>query len=259
MVIEYPMQAVAPTVARLLNVPAPEKAESGPIEPVVQDLAGVPRVAVLGIDALGLAIYRHWQAEMPFLSSLEQQAFATLRSIMISKTPVNFGCMVTGASMDVHGAVTKETPFQCETLFDVLRRFGRCSAGLGRNGWTGQELLGRHADITTGGMAEDDAAVESCAHRIIGERRPDFLVIQYGLTDELFHHYGPYAPESAEAVIAADAWLARMAVSLRAAGYGILVLADHGQHAIEREEDGRMGTHGSDSDEDRIVPFTWTR
>lgn len=256
---EYPMQAIAPTVARLLHVPAPAKAEAGPIDAVIRDLDGVPRVAVLGIDALGMAIYRHWRDRMPFLASLEKEAFAKVRSIPISKTPVNFGCMVTGASMNVHGATEKERPFQCETLFDVLRHNGKRSAGLGRNDWTGHVLLGRHADITTGGAAADDEAVESCAHRIIREDQPDFLIIQYGLTDELFHRDGPYAPENEETVRAADAWLERMAGSLRKASYGIIILADHGQHSIEREAGGRAGTHGSDSDEDCIVPLTWTR
>ncbi len=256
---EYPMQAIAPTVARLLNVPAPEKAEAEAIDIVMRDLTGVPRVAVLGIDALGLAIYQYWHAKMPIMAALERQAFATLRSIPISKTCINFGCMVTGASMHVHGAVTRDTPFQCETIFDVLRRHGKRGAGLGRKGWTGHELLGRHADITTGGAAQDDPAVEACAHRIIHEQTPDFLIVQYGLTDETFHRHGPYAPQSAEAIIAADAWLERMAASLRDASYGIILLADHGQHTIQPDEDNRLGAHGADADEDCVVPLIWTR
>ncbi len=256
---EYPMQAIAPTVAALLGVPAPSSGEARPIREVVEDLHGVSRVAVLGIDALGIAIFQHWREAMPFLSGLLECRNASVRSIMTSKTPVNFGCMVTGASMQVHGAFTKEDAFRCETLFDVLRAHGKRSAGLGRDDWTGNELLGRHADLATGGAAEDDDAVESIFHDMVRTQRPEFLIIQFGLTDELFHVYGPYAPEVRTAVLAADAWLRRAVPLVCEHDYGVMVLADHGQHAVESEEGQRRGGHGSDSDEDCLVPLTWTR
>ena len=256
---EYPMQAVAPTVAHLLGVPAPSAAEAPPIKAVLADLDGVKRVAVLGIDALGLSIFRHWRRRMPFLAGLAREHFAVLRAIMTSKTPVNFGCMVTGASMDVHGAVTKESAFACETLFDVLRAHGMTSAGLGRFDWTGNELLGKYADFSADGQGETDDQVEAILKRIVRGKRPHFLIAQYGLTDELFHIYGPSAPESARAAAAADAWLVRCVTALRAHDYGILVLADHGQHTVDHGEGGLRGVHGSDSEEDRLVPLTWTR
>lgn len=257
--VEYPMQAVASTVAALLHVPTPRAAEAGPIEPLVKDLDGVSRVAVLGVDALGLAIWQHWRARMPFLSDLAERRLAIVRSVMVSKTPVNFGCMVTGARVEVHGARTRDDAFTCETLFDVLRAHGRTSAGLGRKGWTGNDLLGRFADFSADGQAETDAEVEPILSRILVEKRPDFVIAQFGLTDETFHAHGPYSPEAGEAVVAADAWLARWTPSLTRHAYGVLILADHGQHESADEAGGRRGSHGTDSDEDCLAPLTWTR
>lgn len=253
----YPMQAIAPTAARVLGVPSPRSAEAQPIDAVVRDLSGAKRVAVIGVDALGKLIFEHWSEKMPFLTGMIREKSFVVRSIMISKTPVNFGCMVTGASMNVHGVTQRVEPFKCETLFDVLRANGKVSAGLGRKNWTGDELLGRFADISANGRAEDDFQLEAFLLETITGKRPDYLITQFGLTDEMFHVYGPYAPEVETAVTHADEYLRRVTPILRAEGYGVIILADHGQHTIVAEEGGRRGTHGSDSDEDRLVPLTW--
>ena len=104
----------------------------------MNELAGVEHVAVLGVDALGVAIWRHWRERMPFFSALAERRLALLRSVLPSKTPVNFGCMVTGAGPEGHGVRKREDDFACETLFDVLRKRGRRSAGLGAQGQDGQ-------------------------------------------------------------------------------------------------------------------------
>jgi len=51
-----------------------------------------------------------------------------------------------------------------------------------------------------------------------------------------------------------DARLNRLVEGLAELDYGIIILSDHGQH----DGDGR-GTHGTDCDEDSLVPCTWTR
>jgi len=52
-----------------------------------------------------------------------------------------------------------------------------------------------------------------------------------------------------------DCRLERMVVTLGEFGYGVIVLSDHGQH--ESGNPDKMGTHGTDSDEDCLVPCTW--
>ena len=39
-------------------------------------------------------------------------------------------------------------------------------------------------------------------------------------------------------------------------GYGLIALADHGQHSI-LEEGVVKGTHGTDMEEDLLVPLVW--
>jgi len=57
----HPMQALAPTVAAILGVPAPKQAEPPPIDSVVKDLRGSKKAAIPGMDAFGAAICRRWR------------------------------------------------------------------------------------------------------------------------------------------------------------------------------------------------------
>jgi len=255
----YPMQSVAPTVAAILGIPSPASAETGCIENTVLDLKGVKGVAVLAIDALGYEIFNYFKDHMHCLKSIFEKNPATIRSIMPSITPVNFSCMITGASQEVHKVTSRFSNIECESLFDVLRRNGMKSAGLGRKDYTGNELLGRHADYSAEGKAENDEEVEKIFNEYLKTIKPEFIIIQYGGTDDSFHKYGPYSDEAREAVIKADLWLSRCIENLKAESYGIMILADHGQHNNEDKSISLLGIHGSDTDEDRIVPFTWTK
>ena len=106
---------------------------------------------------------------------------------------------------------------------------------------------------------EKDEEVEKIFNEYLKTIKPEFIIIQYGGTDDSFHKYGPYSDEAREAVIKADLWLSRCIENLKAESYGIMILADHGQHNNEDKSISLLGIHGSDTDEDRIVPFTWTK
>jgi predicted AlkP superfamily pyrophosphatase or phosphodiesterase len=255
----YPMQSVAPTVAAVLSIPSPASAEAGYIEKTVVDLKGVKGVAVLAIDALGYEIFNHFKDCMPCLKSIFENNSATIRSIMPSITPVNFSCMVTGASQEVHKVKSLFSNIECETLFQVLRKNGMKSAGLGRKGYTGHELMGRYADYSTEGKAESDEEVEKIFNDYLKTEKPEFIIVQYGATDDQFHKYGPYSDKARDAVIKADLWLSRCIDNLKSEGYGIMILADHGQHNNDDKDSHLLGVHGGSTDEDCIVPFTWTR
>ena len=50
----------------------------------------------------------------------------------------------------------------------------------------------------------------------------------------------------------------RLVERLGPLGYGVIILADHGQHDIEPGESGPLrGNHGTESAEDCLVPCTW--
>ncbi len=254
MLQEYSMTVIAPTVAAVLGWPAPREAGSETIAAAVEELRGVQRMAVVAPDALGLKPFEKWRTEMPFLTERHSQRSVVLRAIMPTITPVNFAAMVSGATREVHGIGAFTDNFTCETLFDIARARGAASAGIGQKGWTGSELLGRHADYWGKAESNTDAEVEQLTLDLATEHQPEFLIVQVGNTDEVFHRHGPSSPEVAPAVREMDARLRRITEGLLALGYGVILNADHGQHDTETG-----GSHGTESDEDALVGCTWVR
>jgi predicted AlkP superfamily pyrophosphatase or phosphodiesterase len=254
---EFPITSVAPTVSAILDVAAPAEAKDPIIGEMAADLSACSRVAILAPDALGDFAFRQWKEEMPFLNAFYAQHNVLLRSVVPTITPVNFAAIVSGANPPVHGVKTLNDDIQCESLFDVVRAAGGRSAGIGREGYTGAELLGRHADISgRGPAAEKDAGVERLVLQIVDKDAPQFLIAQLGITDDVFHQFGPSSPDVVPVLRETDERLQRLSAHLIALGYGIIVLADHGQHDVEK--DGRItGSHGTDCDADSLVPCTW--
>ncbi|MGC9349849.1 MAG: alkaline phosphatase family protein [Anaerolineae bacterium] len=258
MVETYSMMDVAPTVSAVLDLDPPADVVGRPIPEIVKDLAGADRVALLAPDAFGWYAWTLWQEEMPYLRSLHAQHSLILRSVMPSITPVNFSTMVTGTDLAGHGVRTYDHDFQAETLFDVVRRSGGQSAAVGFEGYTGSKLLARFADIDgTTEPGSDDNIVEKVVE-IASVARPAFLIAQLGRVDDVFHAYGPSSPEVVPMLRETDARLKKLATHLKPLGYGVVILADHGQHDIvDDPTTEHKGGHGQDRDEDRLVPCTW--
>ena len=250
---EQSLKRLAPTVAALLGLPAPQSAAEPPLDEPLADLAPAERVAVLAPDALGWYPFGLWRHEMPYLDGLHKSRSMVLRAVMPTITPVNFSTMLTGAEKADHGVGTFNDNFVCETLFDVLRREGHQSAGVGQKGYTGGELLGRFADLWGKAESNTDAEVEEIALRFATEQRPKFMIVQLGTTDDVFHKYGPTSREVLPVVRETDERLRRMVATLKKLGYAVLITADHGQHDAE----GGGGSHGQERDEDALVPLTW--
>jgi len=251
---EYPLTCLAPTIAGVLGLPAPSQATGEPIAQIVSSMGPAQRLAVLAPDALGWFPFSKWRHEMPFLDSLHRRQSILLRSVMPTITPVNFATMVAGADQSVHGIAAFGDEFQCETLFDVVRAAASVSAGVGQPGWTGSELLGRCADIWGKADSNCDDDVESAALTIAREHKPRFIIVQIGETDSIFHKHGPSSAEVAPAIRRMDRRLRRMVGQMLPLGYAIVINSDHGQHDTETG-----GSHGTDSDEDALVPCTWLR
>ena len=252
------MTDVAPTIAALLGLPGPSASVGSALRPVVDDLGRPRGVAVLAPDAFGLFAWSLWKAEMPYLLSLHERRSLVLRSVMPSITPVNFAAMVTGTDVEGHGVRSFSDPFACETLFDVVRSAGGRSAAVGLAGYTGSELLGRHADLWGRVETMTDDAIVDRTLEIAEANGPDFLIVQLGRVDDVFHEHGPSSPAVLPMVRGTDARLERLVSTLRPLGYASIILADHGQHDVEHPvEGGHRGDHGTSSDEDCLVPCTW--
>jgi hypothetical protein len=259
------MMDVAPTVSAILGLPAPAQAKGTSISHIVEDLADARRVAILAPDAFGWYAWTLWQDEMPYLRSLHTHRSLILRSVLPSITPVNFSAMVTGTDLEGHGVRTYDHDFTCETLFDVVRAAGGTSAGIGFAGYTGGKLLARYADIDgttlprdTVQRPDDDDLIVDKVIAIANAHTPTFIIAQLGRVDDVFHRYGPSSPEVVPMLRATDARLKRAVAHLKPLGYGIIILADHGQHDIAGDPTTTLkGGHGSDSDTDCQVPCTW--
>ena len=253
----YDMQALAPTAAAILGVPAPKQAEAPPIDSIVKNLRGSQRVAILGIDAFGAAIWNKMRDKTPYLNSLAlSNNQAQLRSVLPSVTCVNFGCMITGGSQKTTGITTFDSKLACEDLCSVLRANGMKSGGFGRKDYTGGRLLGRYADFSVADKT-NDLDLMAGLMKVVEEEKPQFVIVQYGKTDDVFHAHGPFSKEAGEACAEADAWLGKLVPWLRAGGYAIIITADHGQHEIKRKNGTTGGSHGSASDVDCLVPLVW--
>lgn len=251
---EYSLTQIAPTIAAILDLPAPKAATAPVLSEIADEVGHAERLAVLAPDALGMHPFGIWRHEMPYLSALYDRRGIVLRGVMPTITPVNFATIISGATPDVHGIQNFKMDFQCESLFDVVRAHGNKSAGVGRKGYTGSELLGRFADYWGTAHSKTDDEVEEIALQFASQHQPQFMIVQFGATDELFHRHGPSSPELRPVVREMDERLRRTVAELQSRGYAIIITADHGQHDVE----GR-GSHGSDADEDALVPGTWLK
>lgn len=251
----YSMTHIAPTIAEVLEIRSPADGEQQAIPEIISDLAGENRLVALVVDALGEAQLHRFADHMPFLWSWCRRRCVTLKSTMPSITPVNFATMVSGCDLDGHGVRSKDLDFTCETVFDMLEEAGEQGAGCGRPTYTGGQLLARFAQIDGTAAVADDAGVEEAVMRIADEEAPRFIIAQIGGTDDHFHRFGPNSPRMIPKLREADWRIQHMSAELGRLGYAVLIFADHGQHDSGNPE--KMGTHGTECDEDCLVPCTW--
>lgn len=249
------MTDIAPTLAAILNVRTPAGALGRPIEPIRHALEGSERLALLAPDALGMHPWTLWRDEMPYLSSLIDANHVVVRAVMPTITPVNFATMLTGGDQSVHAIATKADDLACESIFDTLAEAGRRGASVGQEDCTMTALVGRYAHIAERLPRFEDDLVADRVIRIARTQQPDFVITQLVTTDDVFHKYMPSSPEVIPYLHQTDDRLKRLVDALVPLGYGIIILADHGQHDTEK---GR-GSHGTEADEDSLAPCTWTR
>jgi predicted AlkP superfamily pyrophosphatase or phosphodiesterase len=255
---EYSMTQILPTVIEILGLPLPTQSDTIVIQKIVDDLSGYKRMAIIATDGLGLFAWEQWDINMLFLRSMHNRNSIVIRSIMPSITPVNFAAMVTGAELSVHGVKYMDNTFTCETIFDVLRKKGKRSAGVGLEKYTGSNLLGRHADIWGNGGTGSDIDIEKIVIEITAKSTPEYLIAQLGIIDDVFHQYGPSSPLVVPMLKDTDSRLERLVKHLKNLDYGIIILSDHGQHDVHDAGDGEYrGVHGTAGNEDCLVPCTW--
>ena len=255
---EYSMTQILPTVIEILGLSLPAQSDTNVIQEIIYDLSGYNKIAIVVTDGLGLFAWQQWDINMPFLRSMLNRHSIVIRSIMPSITPVNFAAMVTGAKLAVHSVKQMDNTFTCETIFDVLRKKGKRSAGIGLEKYTGSNLLGRHSDIWGNGGNGLDNDIEKIIIEISEKEVPDYLIAQLGIIDDVFHQYGPSSPSVVPMLKDTDLRLERLVKHLKNLDYGVIILSDHGQHDVPDAAGGEhRGVHGTVSNEDCLVPCTW--
>jgi predicted AlkP superfamily pyrophosphatase or phosphodiesterase len=220
----------------------------------------VQRLAMVVLDAFGLATWDYARDRCPTVNALAATGFwTTIRSVLPAITPVNFATMVTGASPRSHSIRARTERLEMETLFHVLRSEGRSSAAVGRALSTVGILLTPFAELRGVAESNEDSEVLSMGLGILQESEPDYLLLQFLAVDAASHQHGPFSPENALAVADTDAHLRALIGQLAAQDYGLLLLADHGQHTApdEQRRPGHVGIHDGTVEEDVQVPLIW--
>jgi len=252
----YSIKSVAPTSAYILGIRTPRGCKSQPIMDIIEDLKVTGSLAIIVLDALGLYPWYFHRKIMPFLTSIINRRLAIVKSIVPSKTPINFATIVSGVGLEIHGIYTFNDNFRCETLFDVIRENGLKSMGCGRPNTTGANLLARYADIKCISPEDSDDSLMLSLINYVLKYRPNYIIAQFIDPDNYFHRYGPYSDKVSKVLNKVDMRLKNI-VKVLNKYYSILILADHGQHAIIDKNGEVKGGHGESIEEDVLVPLTW--
>ncbi len=256
---DYSLTAVAPTIAAAFGLPAPKEAVSPPIDTVCASLGRCERVALIVLDAFGVALWEHARRLTPHFNGLAEQHLLRLESVSPPVTPVCFATLASGAAPQVHQLRDRRDELRAQTVFQVLREAGLTSAVVGQDRSSARLVWSRFADYArVAGSNTDDELLDLCL-RVVEQRNPNLLATQLLDIDDAGHAHGPFSARTVEAIGLTDARLARLCSFLGGRGYAVLVTADHGQH--DRGPDpttgAKKGTHNGSTWQDFLVPLTW--
>jgi len=249
---EYSMTSIAPTVSKLLGIRPPAQSSGVVVEEIVEDMGSQDRVAVIVLDAFGVATWRRYEKLTPNFNLIADQHLLHVRSVMPSKTPVNFATIATGAPSDVHTIRDRSEPLTVETMFHTLSEASMKSAAVGRAKSTMGILLSKFADYKCVAESNTDKELVQLGIDVIRDKAPEYVLMQILDVDSIGHKAGLEGDEIRKAVSDVDGRLGDLLPHLSKQNYGLLVLADHGAH----QSDGKA-THDGSSEDDLIVPLVW--
>lgn len=257
MLPEHDMRVLAPSICNILDIAVPKNAETTILPEMVEDLDEIKRLVVVVEDAFGVSTWEKAWDYSPFFNSLAAFHYAHIRSVMPSITPVNFATMLTGASPEAHKIKVRTEKLELETVFDSLRLEGKTSGTAARRLSSLGILISPFADKPGVASSNTDDEVRNIACTQLNNHL-DLVWVQLLDIDDAGHKHGPYSFESMKAVSRADSNLRLIAETAYEEDYGVICLADHGQHSITKKTGVVEGTHGTDSFEDTTVPLIWS-
>jgi hypothetical protein len=238
--VEAGIVDVAPTVAAALGLAPPERATGRDL-----DAPAAQRALIVLLDGFGHLAYQ--DAAGRGLTLLARTVYPPI-------TTVASGALFTGAEPARSGVDQRGIrKTDAQTLFDVA-----AAAGLKVVAVEGEALpfdvgsarLVLSGDRDGNGQTDDNVLANALAEIEAG--MPDLLYVHFHGTDDTGHEFGPRTPEVDAAIARCDDGV-RQIVEAAPPGTLVVVLADHGMHAVE--EGGRLGNHGHLIEEDMLIPL----
>ena len=240
---------IAPTVASVLGLPAPDQATGR-----VLNAPAASQALLLFLDGFGYSrVTEALQAGLiPNLATLPAPLLALTE--YPPSTRVGTAAMLTGASSQVNGVDGRSVrSTEAETLFDVA-----AASGLEVTAVEGEALAFNlraaqtqlSGDRDGNGSTDDNVQANALAVLEIG--MPDLFLVHFHGIDDAGHTYGPGTPEEEAVIREVDAAVGELLQSLPADTL-VIIFADHGMHLVD--EEGRLGNHGHLIERDMFIPI----
>jgi len=220
-------------------------------------LAAVDHVVVISIDGGKPASI--FKSNMPNLKAITKEGASTFlaETIMPSKTLPAHTSMVTGVLPAVHKITWNSwNPFKgtlkIPTMFSLAKEQGLSTALFATK--SKFKHLNKSDSLDVFSLNSSDAkSIAKESTKYLASKKPRLLFIHMPDADTAGHAYGWESPEQLKALENVDAAIGfvkqTMEQVLQGKFYVLIVTADHG---------GSAKDHGSDSDDDRIIPWiTW--
>lgn len=240
---------LAPTIAAVLGLPAPQQATGSALTDLRAD-----RAVLIILDGLGFRWYEasRGQGVTPFLDGLDAPTLA--RSVYPPVTRVSMAAILSGALPSVNGVRDRGTRnLAVQSILQAVTEAGRRAVVVEGEAlpinMPGAELR-LSGDRDGDGYTDDNTFCNAMA--VIAEGLPEFLLVHFHGIDDAGHTYGPDSAEYRERMTAVDGYLERLLAGFPA-GTLVLITADHGMHTVH--EGDKLGNHGTLSGEDMFVPL----
>jgi hypothetical protein len=217
-----------------------------------RELACGGRALIIYLDGFG---YDQFTAAgeagvIPRMSGLKARKALT---VFPTITPVTFAAMVSGEDPSVTGVHDRSThSLDCASLFDWAEERGLATALIEGDvqilALTRDVVL--NVDLDGDGLTDDE--VMQAAAEALRAGRPDLMLVHLHGIDDTAHATGPHSAATRRVVAEQD----RMVGELLERWSGrVIVVADHGQHAVEDPGTGQAkGEHGCFRSEDLFIP-----
>ena len=260
------LRAIAPTISRVLDVPAPNGSEAAPIDEVVDTLQAADRLALVVVDGFGSSLWAHVRRDVPVFNRVAALRHREIQSVLPSMTYICISTMLTGVSPSSHGVTDLQTMIRAvrsphmDSVFNRVRDTGgQTLMAVHKRDVAGLDIE-RFADRTVLAEERNDLEIYARVPGLILEHSPAFAFVHLLDVDEAGHRYGPYAPEVQQTASEMDRNLEGLLACLATSGYAVILVADHGMHESPgraADEGGNRGTHDGSVPEDLVVPLLW--